>query len=89
MTDVDGDGRAMFYVCDFKVGDTVRIPANVSITRKRIGEYEIRATLPAKITLPAEDIQAYFAAPDGQRRLLLAEPAADSLTFRVTPDLLR
>ena len=89
MTDVDGDGRAMFYVCDVKVGDAVRIPANVSITRKRIGEYDIRATLPAKITLPAEDIQAYFASSDGQRRLLLAEPAADSLTFRVTPDLLR
>jgi hypothetical protein len=89
MTDADGDGRAMFHVCDFKIGDTVRIPANVSVTRKRIGEYEVRATVPAKITLPVGDIRAYLGLPDGGRRPLPAEFAADGLTLKVTPDLLR
>ncbi|UCH34797.1 MAG: heparinase II/III family protein [Armatimonadota bacterium] len=52
MADADGDGRAMFHVCDLKVGDVVRIPAVVSITRTRVGEYEVRSTLPASVALP-------------------------------------
>jgi hypothetical protein len=89
MVDADGDGRTMFHVCDFKVGDTVRIPANVSVTRKRIGEFEVRATVPAAITLPPGEVTAYLEPPSGERRLLAPTAGADGVSLRITPGLLR
>jgi len=89
MVDADGDGRAMFHVCDFKVGDTVRIPANVSVTRKRIAEYEVRANVPARIRLALATAAAYLALPSGERRPLPPAAGPDGVSLRITPGLLR
>jgi hypothetical protein len=89
MVDADGDGRAMFHVCDFKVGDTVKIPANVSVTRMSVGEYEVRATAPTEITVPKGCAFAYLAMPDGSRKPLTVTRNGGGARLRITASLLR
>jgi hypothetical protein len=87
--DADSDGHTMFHVCDFKVGDAVRIPAIVSVTRKRIGEYEVHSTVPANVTIPIADASVYLVTPDGTRKRLAVAGEGGAIRVAVSSALLR